>query len=458
MNTLTIIIISAIAIAFIASILIMILKNSTSPSKIVSIQKYIKDGKYQQAQKIAKSILSKDARNFVVHYWLGKAYFADGKTELAFMEYQTVNKNMVFNGDISEVEFRKEMAILYSKYNQTEEALKEYLLLSKLDPRNSENYYNIAKNYETIGQLSLAMGFYQKAIKINKNHGPSLTAMGHLLYQNKQYADAKTVIEASIKLNPENYENYYYLGKILKSTKNLPAAVKAFEKSQSSPDFKQKSLIERGSCLMLAGQTEQAINELELAVKSSKDDSSAETLFARYLLAACYEKNRKIEKAIDQWERVFKINNRYKDVVTKLNQYKDLQTNDGMKEYLTSSAVNFVELCKKITQYGINLHCQKCEPTKYGCSMLATERKDDNWMNVRNQNYLILFYRENNPIEESVIRKVVDTVKSQGYMKGIVITSSTFTPAAVKYAENRTVVLVTKDKLENILKKPQFNS
>ena len=90
--------------------------------------------------------------------------------------------------------------------------------------------------------------------------------------------------------------------------------------------------------------------------------------------------------------------------------------------------------------------------------MLATERKDDNWMNVRNQNYLLLFYRENNPIEETVIRKVVDTVKSQGYMKGIVITSSTFTPAAVKYAENRTVVLVTKDKLENILKKPQFNS
>lgn len=450
---LPLIIVISISICLIIALIVFIAKNYAGPSKVSNIQKLLKEGKIQAAQKLAKIILSKDQRNYIAHYWLGKAYIADNKPELAYHEFKIVNENMIFNGDIPEIEFRKQIAELYAKYNQPDESLKEYLLLTKLEPNNPDNDYNVGKIYEAKGQASLAMGFYQKALTINKTHSKSLTAMGYLLYRSKQYNEAKKTIDLAIKTNPNNYSNYYYLGKILKDGKDLSAAEKAFEKSKRDPAFKQKALIEKGSCLLLAGQIDHAINEFDIAIKCTKDEASKETLFARYFLASCYEKIRKIEKAIEQWEKIYSLNKQFKDVGSKLNQYKDIQTNDGMKEYLTSSTANFVEICKKIALVGFNIQCQKCEPTKFGCSMLATEEKNENGLSFRHQVFLVQFYRETEPLEDSVVRKVVDTVKTQGYLKGIIVTSSTFTQSAITYAENRSVVLVTKQQLETIFRK-----
>ena len=70
---------------------------------------------------------------------------ADNKPELAFVEFKTVNDNAIFNGNIPELQFRKKIAELYSKYNQPQDALKEYLLLTKMEPQNGDNYYNVGR-------------------------------------------------------------------------------------------------------------------------------------------------------------------------------------------------------------------------------------------------------------------------------------------------------------------------
>lgn len=452
MNTVTWVVIVSVVIAFIAVISIFIIKNLLQPQKVSTVKKLIKEGKYSQAVKIAKNILSKDPKDWETHYWLGKAYLSDNKPELALIEYKNVNQNMVFKGDISEVEFRKDFASLCKKYNQTEEALKQYLLLTKMEPQNADNDYNVGQIYEAQGQSALAMGFYQKALTVNKKHAKAYTSMGYLLYRSKQYGEAKSTIETAIKLNPSNYSNYYYLGKIYKDSKDLSSAVKAFEKAARDPEFRQKALIEKGSCLMLAGLTDQAINDFDLAIHATKDQNSKETLFARYFLGACYEKTHKIEKALEQWEKIYAINKKFKDVGTKLNQYKDIQTNDGMKEYLTASAKNFTEICKKLALVGFNLNAQKIEPTNFGCQMLATEDKQQNWTNIRHEVFLLQFYRDTEPLEDNVVRKAVDIVKAQGFQKGIIVSSSGFTPLANSYAENRAVNLVPKEQLESIFR------
>ena len=453
MNTLTMVIIIGVLIAFIAFVSIMIIKGIATPSKPDGIEKLVKAGKYAQAQKAAKAIIAKDPRNYMAHYWLGKSYLADKRPELAFVEYKAVNENAVFNGDIPEVEFRKQMAELYQKYNQPEDALREYLLLTKMEPGNAENDYNVGKLYEQQGKAPMAMGFYQKALTTDKKHAKSYTAIGYLFYRSKQYNDAKKAIDTAIRLSPDNYSNYYYLGKILKDTKDYSGACKALEKAQRDPEFRQRSLIERGSCLMLAGQVDQAISEYERAVSASKDDSSQETMYARYFLASCYEKVRKIEKAIEQWEAIYKRNRQFRDVGAKLNEYKELQNNDSMKEYLTCSNAQFSEICKKIVKVGFGLECQKSEATQYGCQMLCTEGKNEGWMNVRQQIFLIEFYRETEPLEDGIVRKATDKIKTQGYTKGIIITSSDFTHSAIAFAESRPIQLVDKSALEKLLAK-----
>ncbi len=452
MSPIGIIIIAVLGTA-IVFLLGFVIKMIITPRKVDGIQKLVKQGKNAQAIKLAKQIISRDSRDVMAHYWLGTAYLADNKPELALMEYKYVNQNAIFDNSLPEAEFRKKIATLYSKFGQNEEALKEYLLLTKLDPHNADNFYNCARFFEERGKFDQAMGFYQQTLKLNKRHPKAHAAVGMLLYRSKQFPEAKKEIDMAIQLSPDTYSNYYYLGKILKENKDYPAAVSAFEKSLRDPEFKQKALIERGSCYMAANNVEKAVVEFDRAVKMSTNDAAQETLFARYFLAACYEKTRKIELAITQWEAIFAKNRNFKDVGQKLQQYKDITANDGMKEYLTSNADAFCEICKKVALTGFNLGAKSVDAKKFGCVMTVSDVSKDDWMNQRNQLTLMVFYREPEPIEDSVIRKLADEVKSKNYAKAIVFTSTGFTHSAHNFAENRPVELIDKQKLEQLLDK-----
>jgi tetratricopeptide (TPR) repeat protein len=450
MATVQIIVIAALTVG-VGFLAFFILKSLMQPKKIDGIIRLIKQQKYTAAEHLAKNILAKTPRDYLAHYYLGKAYIADNKSELALMEYKLVNENAIFDNTIPEVEFRRQISQLYLKFNQTEDALKEFLLLTKLDPKDAENYYNTGKIYEQKNRADLAIGYFQKAIQLNRRHIKAHAELGLLLFRSKQYQDAKKEIDLAIALSPETFSSYYYLGKILKENKDYPAAVSAFEKALRDPEFRQRSLIERGSCYMMANSVDNALAEFDRAVKASKNENSQETLYARYFLAACYEKNRSIDKAIEQWEIIYQHNHSFRDVATKLTEYRDLQSNDSMKEYLTSSQEEFVEICKKAAAAGFSLSAQKIESQKWGVEMIATEQKSDDWMNVRKQLYLIDFYRDSEPIEDSEIRKVLDIIKTQNCTKAIVCTSSGFTSSASGFAENRPVELVGKERLEKIL-------
>ena len=88
--------------------------------------------------------------------------------------------------------------------------------------------------------------------------------------------------------------------------------------------------------------------------------------------------------------------------------------------------------------------------------MLATEEKKENWMNIKQQIFLCQFYRSTDVIEEGTVRRLVDTVKQRGYVKGIMFASSEFSHGAVAFTENRPIILVSKTQLEEHFKKISF--
>ena len=452
MNIGSIILIFVLAAA-VFLLLFFVVKSVVSPKKIESLQKLIKQGKISSAIKNAKAIIQKDPQNYLAHYYLGKAYLKDNKSELALMELKYVDQHAVFDANLSELEFRQEIAPLYTKFNQPDEALKQYLLLTKLNPRDAENFYNVARIYEAKGKSDAALGFYDKTIKLNKRHVKAHAAMGLLLFRAKQLQEAKKEIDLAISLSPETFSSYYYLEKILKENKDFPGAVKAFEKAQRDSEFRQKALIECGTCYMAGNSIDNAINCFERAISSVKDSEKQETIYARYFLASCYEKTRKIEKAIEQWELIYAKNHSFRDVAAKLSEYKDLQANDSLKEYLTSSEENFVQICKNACIAGIKLEPQQITMQKWGCQILATEAKDADWRSIRKQAFLIKFFRETDPLEDFIVRKTLDEIKSQNCSKAFICSSSGFTRSAIAAAENRPCELVNKESLEKLLDK-----
>lgn len=439
--------------AAVGLLLTLVIKSLMSPKKIEGIQRLLKQGKISQAIKLAKTLIQKDPQDYLARYWLGRAYLKDNKSELALMELKYVDQHAVFDEKLSELEFRNEIAPLYVKFNQPDEALKQFLLLTKLNPRDSENYFQAAKIYEAKSKYDQALGFYGKTIKLNRRHVKAHAAMGLLLFRAKQITEAKKEIDLAISLSPETFSTYYYLGKILKENKDFPGAVKAFEKAGRDPEYRQKALIECGTCYMAGNSTDNAINCFERAIASQKDLDKNETLYARYFLAACYEKTRKIEKAIEQWELIYVKNKTFRDVAAKLSQYKDLQANDSLKEYLTSSEDGFTKMCQKVCLSGLNLEPQQIQMFKWGCQIIATDAKNSDWRSVRKQTYILKFFRETDPVEDVIIRKALDEQKSLNCSKAYILSSSGFTRTAQAAAENRPCELIGKEQLETLLDK-----
>ncbi len=437
--------------AGVAVLMVFVVKSFIAPQKIAGIDKLISNGKYSPAIKAAKAIIARNPRDTEARYLLGKAYLADGKAELALMEFKTVNATAIFSKTIPEAEFRKTIAQLFLKYNQPDEALKEFLLLIKLEPFQAEHYYNAAQMFEQRDNSEQAIQYYRKAVETDPKHATAHAALGFLLFKNKQMTDAKTEISLALKLDPKNSKAYFFQGKLLRESHDYANALAAFEKALREPEFKQKALIERGCCYIEANSLEKAIVEFDRAIKASTDDSSNDTLHARYFLATCYEKQRDIDKAIGQWEKIFVKKRNFRDVGEKLTQYQELRSNDHMKEYLTASKDDFFTICKALTNKCLELAVREIKETKYGCSLIAVENDAEKWRNVRKMPRMILFYRDPNMIEDAFLRTLQEEMKKQSIIRGIVITSSGFTRAALEFAESRPLELINKDKLEQML-------
>lgn len=447
------IIIIVMLVSVVSILTFVILKSIVSPKKIEAMPRLIKQGKTIQAIKIGKQVIGKDSKNWLAHYYLGKAYVKDNRPELAVIEYKIVDENALFGEQIQELPFRTEYAKLLLKYNQQNEALKNFLLLTKLDPATADNFYQVGRIYEQQNRYDLALGFMQKCGMIDKKHAKAHAEIGLMLYRTKQFNEAKKEIDLALKLSPETYSSYYYLGKILKDAKDIPGALKSFEKAQRDQDVKQKSIIEHGSCYMMVNRYDNAAVDFQRAIELDKNNSQPETLYARYFLGMCFEKSRQIDKAIEQWTEIYKRNKAFRDVSAKLSEYKDLQSNDYMKDYLTSSNDEFLLICKNAVLKGMNLQVLSCDLKKWGCQLTAINKSDESWMSVRKQVTLVRFYRDPEPIEEQQIHETLDQMKSLNSVKGYMFSSSEFSAAAKRYAENRPVELIEKQKLEALLTK-----
>ena len=450
MEPIQIAVIAALTV-FIAGLLLFFAKSVLAPKRAEHILKLIKQKKLSAAEKAAKQILAKNPKNYLVHYYLGKAYLAENRGGLALMEYKTVSENAVFGDDIAEVPFRKDLAALYLQFNQEENALREFLLLIKLEPTNADAYYSAGKIYEGQNRTDAAITMFRKTLTLDKRRAEAHASLALLLANAKQLAEAKKEIDLALSLDPEAYSNYYYLGKILKENKDYAGAVKAFEKAQRSAAYRDRALIERGLCLMLAGRPDSALIDLERAVELDKTGVKQETLHARYCMAACFEALRQIDNAIAQWEIIYKKNHAFRDVAAKLSKYRDLQTNDALKDYLTCGNDDFTAMCAKLTQNALSFAVRRSDATKWGCQIIAAER--GGWMNVRTQLYLLRFYRAADPLEDSIVRQTLDDLKEVNCSRAYIFSSSDFSRSARTFAEGRPVELIGKEQLEQVLKK-----
>lgn len=440
-----ILIVGALVILF----TVLLVRSIIAPRRVAALADYYKKSNHTGVVKAAKRIIAKNPRSPEAHYYLGLSYLEQGKAELALMELKTVNAIGVFDGGLSESVFRKKIAELYARFNQPEEALKEYLLLMKQEPSNPEYPYLTGYLFEQKSKTDRAVEYYRKAIEIDPRHAASYHRLGVILYRAKRPAEARNMLQQAVRMDSDNYQAHYYLGKLFKDGKEYPSALKSFEKAQKDSEFKLKAIIERGGCFMNQGDFDRAIIELERAQSLITDESLPESLYTHYFLGIAYEKVRRIEPAIEQWEKVYDRKPKFQDVAEKLSQYQELRGDDRVKDFITAGNDQFVEICKALTMT-LGLAVRDVQEIRDGCDIVGHEGQSK-WRNARRIPKLLRFLRSTDIVDEAAVRSVHEEIKKQNITRAIIITSSTFSRMAQEFAGTRPVELYSSEKLKELL-------
>ena len=439
--------------ALLVVLMVFIIKAVLAPKKLTSLDNMLKQGKYPQVSRMAKQMLAKDDRNVELHYILALSYIAQNKTEVALMELKKINNLGTFGGLCTETNFRKTIAEIFEKFGNSEEALTEYLLLTKLEPYESDFFYKTGYHFELRNKGGQAHKYYKKAIELNPHDSNAYFRLGYILFRSKRYNDSKVELEMSIKYDSSNYQASYYLGKIFQEMKDFQGALKSFERAQKDPSFRTKSIVSSGHCYLAMKNYNQAASEFERAINMTKEEEdSNEILYARYFLSLCYEKKREVDGAIEQWEKIYKVKPDFKDVAEKLTQYQDLRTDDHLKDFLTASANEFMDICQSVAKV-MSLSVQDVSTINGGIKIIAVEQaKKQDWRNLKKMPQLLYFSRIPENIDVEKIRLFLEDMKQLGITRGQFISSSSFSRTAIEFAESRPIILVNKDMLQKSLK------
>ena len=444
-----IVIVSIILGVLVIVFTVLVVRSIISPRKVGSLAEQYKKGNYSGVIRSARRILAKDARNPDAHYFLGLAYMAQNKEELALMEFKTVNSIGDFTGHVPENSFRKTIAELFEKFNQPEEALKEYLLLIGNNPTSAELPYRAGKLFEERHKTENAVSYYRKALELDPRHGPSYFRLGKILYRAKRPAEAKKLLQNSVRYDPENSQAHYYLGKILKDNGELTTALSAFEKAQKDSDYKVRAIIERGGCYMSQADFDRAITELERAAGLVRDERSPEALHVHYFLGVCYERTRRIEAAVEEWEKVYSVHPKFRDVSEKLSEFQSLRADDRIKDFLTAPDNQFIEICRRITM-ALGLSIRETTLINDGCDIVAFEAQSK-WRNARRLPKLLRFLRITEILDIGSVRAVHEEMRNQNITRAVVVTSSTVSSLAREFAETRPIDIYDREKLHELL-------
>ncbi len=438
----------------VAVITVFIMKSVLAPKKLATVANFQKQGKHNSAIRIAKQILEKEPRNAEAHYLLAGSYKAEHKSEIALMELKKVNELGSFGGYCKENEFRLIIAELYEQFNQPEEALKEYILLIKLMPVMGEYYFRAGKLFENRNKADKAAQYYRKAIQLTPRLSYAHYSLGYILFKAKKNVEAKSEFEAALKYKADLYAAHFYLGKLQKNNHDYIPALLSFEKASRDQEYKVKALVERGACYMSLKSFDKAIIELERGIKLTSNASSPETLYARYFLAACHENERDFESAIDQWEEIYAKKPNFRDVAEKLSQYQELRSDDKMKDYLTSSTLEFQEICKALTGT-MALNITELSDINNGCQIIAVDG-DTKWRGTRKMPKLIWYLRIPEMVPDTTVRAIHEKMKALSVTRSIIVVSTNFSRKAQEYAESRPIDLIGKELLQKELKKVDF--
>ncbi|HPJ36918.1 MAG TPA: tetratricopeptide repeat protein [Spirochaetota bacterium] len=420
------------------------------PRKIEEIAKMIEAGQTKLAIKKLNEIVEKDDRDAYAHYLLAEAYFKENNIQYAILEYRQVLKLGKFSDKVNEVNIRSRLAKIYIQRNAVDDAKKEFLILTKLDPGNYENYYQLGVIYFNSEMHEKSIPYFKKSISSNNKISQPYYYLGQIYYRVGNFPDAKQMFLESIKIDQSNYRSHYFLGLVLRQLGDYEWAIKEFEIAQRDEDIKIKCFLAKGTCYLEREHYPKAVVEFERGLKFSKRGSDTE-LNLRYFLAEAHEKMRDLHAAITNWEKIAEVNKNFRNVQEKLKSYSEFRQDDRIKDFMIAGLAQFEHLTRKIVEsMGLMiLDIDIISDTEIEIVATETEGK---WRNTRRSNRIIRIIRTTDTVTDKLLRRIHEAMKPKNAIRALIISTGDFSQSAVDFSNTRPIELYGKSELVKLLR------
>jgi len=317
---------------------------------------YMAVGKFEQAEKEFQKVLRQDPSRTDVQLDLAKVHIALKKPALAIEEasaylqgkpgsadgYETIalahasDKNPAqaekflleaLKADPSRVSAKLELAAVYQWQNREADARRLIDQVIKADPKNTRAYYLLAAFESSQGKIDQTLEIYRKISEIDPKDSNVLYKSGILLmgrgdiagaekisatltekfskgadgprlkgiiqYSKKNYKDAMTNLQASLKIRP-TIEGYYFLGLSMFSSGDLETALSQFRKILDvSPTYHRARLLS-AMILLKQQRIDDSITEAQRVLTDDPKSALAHNVLgSAYLAKGMYSEGMK---------------------------------------------------------------------------------------------------------------------------------------------------------------------
>ncbi|MCK4906283.1 MAG: tetratricopeptide repeat protein [Spirochaetes bacterium] len=437
----------------IATILFLIIKMLFFRNRFGLAAELIKGGKIEEALNILLKEESKGHPSPKLHYLLGECYYRFEVYEKSLSEYVKLIKLGKFDGMIKEITVREKIASIYLKYNRLEDAQRELLLILRKVPENVKYLFIVAKIYYERNFSEDAFNYFEQVLKAEPEHSEALYYFGMILYNRKALNESLEYFKRSADADSSNKKPHYYIGMIMYQQKNYDMAIKEFDTAIYDQEFRAKAQVQKGIAQLDKNDVTQAMISLQRAVEYSKDTDIQALLYSRYYLGNCYLVTKDIQGAVDQWMEIQKIKPNFLDVEQKLQSFKEYVIDDFIMDLRISNNDAFLETCKDLITYGLNLVIQKFDLPNSEMAEFYAMEGESKWKSKIRTKFYIRVYRIDDKIGENILREIIETSKKASAHKAMCIATSDYTNYAMNYAQSRNIEMLSKEKLSELLKK-----
>ena len=288
---------------------------------------YVRIKKYTQAIERLKKAVEGQPKEFKYHLGLGIAYLYsdqlnDSLTELKkAQEIDPKNSDVLYNlcnvylkkgeketalevarkavaSAPDSIDARMALSRTYEQLERNPEAKAELEKAIKLDPKNGKPYSNLSRIFLKEGNIASAFAYGEKAVSLSKDPATCRT-FADILEKKGNTAGAIEYLLKAIEMEPYNYFNYYRLGEIYYSKKDLNNALKAFQDSVSHNSTDLLSNFNIGRALEDKGELDNAYAQYEKVI-SNIDNKFSPAYFRMGIIS---EKKNDISKSISKYEK-----------------------------------------------------------------------------------------------------------------------------------------------------------